>query len=195
MQVGKTINFYRVRFTNFWESMDKYQNLLATLLFSLLITLGAKIRIYTPLSPVPFTLQTFFIMSASLYLRGKWSSMASLFYILLGIFGFPVFAGESAGITYLLGATGGYLIAFLIVPPLISHIFRRSGRTWRAGLLASLFGSLLILTIGSLYLGVYVGNMERGFLLGFVPFIGIEVAKALGATTSAKLLISRTLKT
>ena len=191
MQLWENMNRHRVQFLNFWENMDVVKNLAASLFFAALIALGAKIRIYTPLTPVPFTLQTFFIFTAALYLRRHWASVATGLYLLMGLFGIPIFAGENAGITYIFGATGGYLLAFLFVPPLISWMFRKCEYSWLSAFAASMLGALLILTIGSLYLGLYIGNIARGFILGFLPFAGVELAKAMGAAGAAKILFPR----
>ena len=191
MQLWENINMLRVRFLNFWENMDTVKNLTAALFFTALVTLGAKIRLYTPFTPVPFTLQTFFIFTASLYLRKHWSSVATGFYLLIGILGIPVFAGDGTGLTYLLGATGGYLLAFLLVPPFISRVFRKFEYSWFSAFTASVLGAILILTIGSLYLGLYIGDIPRGFALGFIPFVGVELAKAMGAAGAAKILFPR----
>ncbi len=195
MDVFETINSYRVRFANHWEHMKFWQNLGVSLLFVSLITLGAKIRIYLPFTPVPFTLQTFFIMTASLYLREKWASLSTGIYLLLGLVGIPVFAGDSSGVSYFFGSTGGYLIAFLIVPPIISHLFRRYGYTWKSAFAASFMGSMLILAIGSIYLGIYIGNLAQGIIQGFLLFLGVELFKALGSAGAAKILFPGVLKT
>ncbi len=191
MQLWENVNRYRIQFLNLWENMDVVKNLVASLFFASLIALGAKIRIYTPLTPVPFTLQTFFIFTASLYLRRHWASVATGLYIFMGLIGIPVFAGENAGITYILGATGGYLLAFLVVPPLISWMFRKREYSWFSAFAASVLGALLILSIGSLYLGIYIGNIAKGFILGFLPFVGVELAKATGAAGAAKMFFPR----
>ena len=189
MQAIRTINIYRVRFTHFWEEMDAWQNFIKAIFFASLIILGAKINIFTPFTPIPFTLQTFFIMSLSLYLREKYTLISTGIYLLLGLIGVAVFAGNGAGYTYFVGATGGYLISFLLVPPIISRVFHRYNRTWKSAFLSCITGSILILSIGSLYLGIYLGDVSRGFVLGFLPFIGVEIIKAIGSATSAKILL------
>lgn len=65
--------------------------------------------------PVPFTLQTFGVCCALLILGGKRGTLAILIYLLLGAVGAPVFAGFGGGPGVLLGATGGYLIGFLVL--------------------------------------------------------------------------------
>lgn len=63
---------------------------------------------------VPFTMQTFAVFTAVGMLGGKRGSAAVLVYLLLGMFGAPVFAGFSGGLGYLMGNTGGYIIGFLL---------------------------------------------------------------------------------
>jgi len=81
-----------------------------TALFASLIIVGAYIRF--PLPPVPITLQTLFVISASL-LGGTAIGLGSVaIYLLLGAVGLPVFtAGGGLGI--LLGPTGGFLFGLL----------------------------------------------------------------------------------
>ncbi len=81
-----------------------------TALFAALIIVGAYIRF--PLPPVPITLQTLFVISASL-LGGIAIGLSSVaIYLLLGAVGLPVFtAGGGLGI--LLGPTGGFLFGLL----------------------------------------------------------------------------------
>ncbi len=81
-----------------------------TALFASLIVVGAYIRF--PLPPVPITLQTLFVISASL-LGGTAIGLGSVgIYLLLGAVGLPVFtAGGGLGI--LLGPTGGFLFGLL----------------------------------------------------------------------------------
>ncbi|MDY0288324.1 MAG: biotin transporter BioY [Sphaerochaeta sp.] len=81
-----------------------------TALFASLIIVGAYIRF--PLPPVPITLQTLFVITASL-LGGTAIGIRSVaIYLLLGAVGLPVFtAGGGLGI--LLGPTGGFLFGLL----------------------------------------------------------------------------------
>ena len=63
---------------------------------------------------VPFTLQTFGVFLAVGMLGGKRGTLAVLVYLLLGAVGMPVFAGFHGGLGYMLGATGGYIVGFLL---------------------------------------------------------------------------------
>ena len=63
---------------------------------------------------VPFTLQTFGVFLAVGLLGGKRGTLAVLVYLLLGAVGMPVFAGFNGGLGYMLGATGGYIVGFVL---------------------------------------------------------------------------------
>lgn len=79
-------------------------------LFSALIALCSWVQV--PFD-VPFTLQTFAVFSALLFLGGKYGTLSIAAYVLLGAVGAPVFAGFVGGVGVLLGATGGYITGFL----------------------------------------------------------------------------------
>ena len=63
---------------------------------------------------VPFTLQSFAVCLLPALLGWKRGSLSVLVYMLLGAAGLPVFAGFRAGLGVLLGATGGYIVGFLL---------------------------------------------------------------------------------
>lgn len=64
---------------------------------------------------IPLTLQTFGVFCALLLLGGKKGTIAIALYIILGIIGVPVFSGFSGGFGVILGATGGYILGFLLM--------------------------------------------------------------------------------
>lgn len=63
---------------------------------------------------IPFTLQTLAIFTALGLLGGKKGTIAIAIYILLGAAGLPVFSNFQGGIGILAGATGGYILGFLL---------------------------------------------------------------------------------
>ena len=64
---------------------------------------------------VPFTLQTFAVFLTLGLLGGRLGTLAVTVYLLLGAVGLPVFAGFHGGLGAFLGATGGYLVGFLLL--------------------------------------------------------------------------------
>ena len=81
-------------------------------LFAAIIAVCSWISIPTA---VPFTMQTFAVFGAALLLGGRDGTLAVLTYLLLGAVGLPVFSGFKGGVGALLGATGGYLLGFLLL--------------------------------------------------------------------------------
>ncbi|MDY3015317.1 MAG: biotin transporter BioY [Evtepia sp.] len=92
---------------------EKTRDLSLVALMAALIALCAWLTL--PIGPVPFTMQTFAIFAALGLLGGKRGSLAVGVYLLLGLVGLPVFSGFGAGPGTLLGATGGYLLGFLLL--------------------------------------------------------------------------------
>jgi Uncharacterized conserved protein len=80
-------------------------------MFAALISVCAWIAVPATVS---FTMQTFGVFSALFILGGKRGFLAILVYVLLGVAGLPVFSGFSGGFGIIAGATGGYIVGFLI---------------------------------------------------------------------------------
>src|SRR5947208_16687995 len=78
--------------------------------FSLLTALSAQIVI--PIGPVPITGQTFAVLLTGALLGSRLGAMGMIAYLVEGASGLPFFAGGRGGLAHLLGATGGYLVAF-----------------------------------------------------------------------------------
>ena len=98
-------------------------------MFAILIAICAWISI--PMT-IPFTMQTFGIFLAVGVLGGKRGSLAVLVYLLMGIVGLPVFSGFTGGIGCLAGATGGYIVGFLLSALVVWAVeaLTRSRKTW-----------------------------------------------------------------
>lgn len=140
-------------------------------LFAALTAAGAYIQIPVPFSPVPVTLQVFFVLLAGSMLKSKWGSLSMIVYTLLGIAGLPVFAGGSSGIGVLLGPTGGYIIGFILAAYIIGKLSERTENTTRS--------KLLINTL-NMSMGVLVIYVCGVFQLMLVAEIGLGTALALG---------------
>ena len=80
-------------------------------LLAALTAAGGYIQL--PIGPVPIVLQNLFVLVAGLILGPRWGLTSMGIYLLLGLVGFPVFAGGKGGLAHLMGPTGGYLLGFL----------------------------------------------------------------------------------
>ena len=92
------------------SSALKTKMMVMTALMAVIITICSWISI--PLV-VPFTLQTFAIFFALVFLGGTYGTISITVYILLGIIGVPVFSGFKSGIAAITGPTGGYIVGFV----------------------------------------------------------------------------------
>lgn len=142
---------------------------------------------------VPFTMQTFGVFFALLMLGGKRGFCAVLVYTLLGLVGLPVFSGFQGGAAVLFGATGGYIIGFLLAA-LLFLIFERVFHGKRGARIASvLLGMLVLYAVGTLwYALIYMGGDGIGFaaavLQCVLPFILPDIAKITIAFVLCKRL-------
>ncbi len=173
------------------EDADKIRKMAYAAVLAALTGAGALISV--PLGPVPFTLQTFFIMLAGFLLGAKWGFVSVTLYLLLGIAGLPVFSGGSAGAGVLLGPTGGYLIAFPFGAAVAGFLAEQGdGRSGveRMSLKAvgGVVASALILVVGTARLMQFFGmSAEVAFAVGALPFIIpsiIEIALAVSLSES-----------
>ena len=160
----------------------------AVALFAIATAVGARMSVPVPLTPVPITLQTLFVLLSGALLGPALGATAQLAYLTAGIAGIPVFVG-GAGLAYLLGPTGGYLLAFPIAAFAAGVVVDRVPRQGIAGaalLFLALFStSLIVLLGGASWLGVMTGDYAGAFALGFLPFLAGDLLKVALTTLVA----------
>ena len=144
---------------------------LAVLIFALLTALSARVSVPLGVTPVPMTLQTLVVLLAGALLGPVAGAASQLAYLGLGIAGVPVFAFGGAGLPWIFGATGGYLMAFPMAATLTGWIAGQGRETGRT-LSALLAGTVIIFALGSAWLAV-VTNMDARavFTAGVQPFL------------------------
>lgn len=80
--------------------------------FALAAVFGAQIAVPVPFTPVPITLQTLFVILAGVVLGPRAGAASMALYVGAGALGAPVFSNGGAGLAWLLGPTGGYLLTY-----------------------------------------------------------------------------------
>ena len=150
--------------------------------FTLLTGLGASVWVPLPGTPVPLTLQTFFVLAAGLALGARDGALSQLLYLGLGAAGVPIFAG-AGGMAALLGPTGGYLLGFVLAPIVVGGAARRGQR-----LLGLVMGELVILVAGATQLGL-LARLGPGaaVALGVAPFIAGDALKIAAVWSAHRL--------
>lgn len=148
-------------------------------IFAGLTALGAQVEI--PHQPVPFTLQTFFVLLGGAFLGSRNGSLSQLLYLFVGLAGAPVFAGGSAGALRLIGASGGYLLSFPVAALIVGYIVHKhSGYAWT--LLSMFMGLVVIFALGAAYLDFfYLHNFARSVVTGFLIFSWWDLLKLSAA--------------
>lgn len=142
------------------------------LAFTGLTAIGAQIRVPLPMTPIPVTLQTLFVILSGAWIGGLRGSLSQVLYLLIGVLGLPIFSGGHSGMSTLMGSTGGYLVGFMLAPLGVSFFqkFARSFFKTAAGLW--LGGSLVIFGCGLMNLTFIQGlTIQKALALGFYPFI------------------------
>ncbi|MEZ6853652.1 biotin transporter BioY [Halodesulfovibrio aestuarii] len=154
-------------------------------LLAALIAVGALIQI--PISPVPITLQIFFIVLAGYILGPVGGAVAMLLYILAGIIGLPIFAGGKAGFAVLFGPTGGYLLGF-VGTAYIAGIGKHSKNNVMP-LVWGLLGLAFVYGIGFLRLKFVLDiSFAKAAAIGIIPFIWSDLIKIAAAATAFRFL-------
>lgn len=139
---------------------------------SLLVAVFAQIRIVLPFSPVPITGQTLAVLLVGAALGKNRASISMILYLGMGLAGMPVFAGGAHGLAYMTGATGGYLVGFVVAAYVAGWLAEKGlDRDIRTALLPFLVGEMVIYAFGLTWLAIYVGNMSEALVLGFHPFL------------------------
>jgi len=164
--------------------LDRSRTITYSAAFIGLITLGSWISV--PCIPVPFTLQTLFVLLAGAVMKRYAADPVSL-YVILGVLGLPVFHNGVAGIGVLLGPTGGFLIGFVVAAIATGLAYEHPQRTVRVvGLTAA---TLIIYACGMAWL---MYSLDMGilpaFAAGALPFIIGDAIKAGAAYHIARRL-------
>ena len=153
---------------------------------SLFIALCAQIQIPLYFTPIPLTGQTFAIMLIAATMGSRKGALSVMAYIAEAAFGLPVLTGGGFGLTLLVGASGGYLVGFMLQAYLIGWCVEKQ-RVFSSSktLLILLSSCAMQLGLGALWLSHYVG-LDNALLFGVMPFVAGEVLKALAVTASLK---------
>lgn len=169
----------------------KIRNMALCALFAALIAVCAWVAI--PAGDAVITMQTFAIFLTLDILGGKWGTVATVIYLLLGIIGLPVFSGFQGGFAVLLGPTGGYLFGFLATA-LIYWLVTALGKNKEfSRLLGMVLGLLFCYLLGTLWFRygyLSAGALSWGAILlkCVVPYLVPDVAKLTLAWLLARRL-------
>lgn len=125
--------------------------------FTALTAAGAFIKIPTPL--LPLTLQTMFVILSGLLLGPVLGLFSQLAYVLIGLFGIPIFT-KGGGPQYILEPSFGYLLGFIAASFLIGLLTKRiKNKSFLHLFLISVFGILIIYLFGIPYMYLILNHI------------------------------------
>lgn len=158
------------------KKTEKTRDTVLTALFAVIIAVCAWISVPTT---VPFTMQTFGVFSALIFLGGRKGILSVILYILMGIVGLPVYSNGTAGLGVLLGPTGGYMLGWIfsgLVMWLCETLF---GKRAFAKILSVAMGLVVCYITGTVWFVLSNGNVDIGtaVLTCVVPFIIPDLIK------------------
>ena len=158
-------------------------------MFACIISFLAQIRINLP-GLVPITLQTLGIYLVSCTLKPKLALITVIVYLSMGIIGLPVYTGFQAGISTIVGPTGGYLGGFIVMVLIISLINKNDHA--RTKILAMIIGTIACYIIGTVWF-IYLTNNSyiTALTLCVLPFIPGDIIKILIACSLSTKLKKR----
>ncbi len=164
-------------------------DLAAVLRGSLLMTVCAKLSFHLPFAPaVPVSMQTFGVLMIAMLLGPTRGTAAVAAYLAQGAAGLPVFAKSGAGLAYMAGPTGGYLIGFLLASAAVGTLAQAGwDRDYLRMLAAMSLGTLVILACGWAWLAVLTGSPSLAWQAGVLPFLpgaAVKIALAVGLLPS-----------
>jgi len=136
--------------------------------FAALTALGARLSVPLPGTAIPMTLQPVAVLLAGALLGSRAGAASQVAYLAAGVMGLPVFAA-GGGAAYLLGPTGGYLLAFPVAAA-IAGLARDRARSW--------FGT-----------AVWLAAALAAIHLGGLAWLAILGGEALVAATGVRVFL------
>lgn len=131
-----------------------------------------------PFSPAVLSLQTVTVNLTALCLKPKQTLYATGLYLLMGIFGLPVFSGGTAGISKLLSPVGGYYFGFVAAGLAISLLKGKKQGFTHYFALTALIG-IPVEHLFAIIMMCFIGNVDliTAFTSVSLPFIAADIIK------------------
>ena len=184
---GITIGDFLVPITIGERISSRVRHIALIVAGALVIAITANFSIPVPGSPVPVTGQTFSVLLVGGALGARRGIAATLLYLVIGLF-LPVYAEQKQGLAILgtvsgghlvLGATGGYLVGFVVASGLVGRLAELGWDRRFVGAFAMMaIGDLAIYLVGVPWLMAATGmDFSTALDKGLYPFVLGDVLK------------------
>lgn len=154
-------------------------------MFAAFTALAARITIPLPFTPVPVTVQVMAVLLAGLVLGSRAGALSQALYLAAIAGGVPLDA-YGRGPAALVGPTGGYLIGFVGAAFVVGWLVERQAAGRGRRFLAALAGVGVIYACGLAWLAPSAGGLWPALQMGAMPFLPIDLAKAIVAAVVAE---------
>jgi len=197
--------YARYSFFKWRYELNLVHKIVLALSFACLTGLLAQVRFYLPWSPVPLTGQTFAVLLSAIVLGKWWGGISQGLYLGIGLAGMPWFAGLHGGLGVLTGATGGYLVGFVLAAFFLGYCvdtYVKSRNTLTMFALMMFANFVIVFGVG--LLGLYSWLSLSGvtvdlwglLVMGLFPFllgdlIKIGIAAAIAGSITPKQAYAR----
>jgi biotin transport system substrate-specific component len=115
------------------------------------------------------------VLLAGAILGARLGAASQAAYLAMGALGAPIFAA-GGGLAYLLGPTGGYLMAFPLAAFMVGAIAGRRGGILRLAI--GLVAGMAVIHMGGVtWLWGLTASFDQALLLGVGPFLALDVVK------------------
>lgn len=142
-----------------------------------------------PIGDIPISLATFIIYLIAAIIGPKKGTISVLVYILVGIIGVPVFSNYRAGISVIVGVTGGYIVGYIPLA-LLTGIFtyKFKNKIWMYPI-GMILGTIVCYFIGTVwYMFNTHNNLMGSLLVCVVPFLLFDLIKIVLSSVLAYLM-------
>jgi biotin transport system substrate-specific component len=158
---------------------------------------AAQVSFPLGFTPVPVTGQTFAVVLVGASLGAIRGTASLLLYLWLGVAGAPIYAHHDHGWSVITGASGGYIVGFVVASAVTGYLAERQwDRQLSSAIAAMLTGNVIIYLVGLPWLAAVLNtNLEKTLEDGLYPFVPGDVFKlylAAALLPGAWRLVERT---
>ncbi|MBO9506484.1 biotin transporter BioY [Thalassospira sp. A3_1] len=149
--------------------------------------LGLFPPITLPITGVPVTAQSLGPMLAGAILGARRGGLSILLFVVLVALGLPLLSGGRGGFGVLLGATGGFIVGWVIAAFVIGLLIEKFWdrlNVVNAALSIAIGGIVVLYAIGNLWVSIVVEISYWKATVGAAPFLIGDVIKVAIATAA-----------
>lgn len=163
-----------------------------TLIAILIAILIVCSQLALPIGPVPITLQTLAVLLIGYLLPPKNAFLATSIYLVMGLFGLPIFSNFMGGLQSFLMPSFGFALGFIPASYFQAKYLTKFQNLIVAGIINFTITYLIGLSYMAFILNIYLNSQLNfvGILMaGMIPFIPGDILKLVVGVILAKRLL------